>query len=1381
MKARGLRQAKEKAAELSITHRFATVYDDDDNYLCEIENMNWENPGNPPAKRTLQKGKRREKSSDQHHMAEYCAMNPHLSQTAPAPTAADWLVGGGEMGRLIRSMDWAKTPLGPIELWPQSLRTTVSLCLASNFPIALAWGPSHVQIYNDGYLPICGSNHPRSMGQDFSECWASVWPAVGPAFARALAGETSYLENQRMFTDRNGYPEESFFTFSFSPIRDESGAVGGLFHPVTETTSKMLSERRTFALRDLTARTAKARTSKEACTLAALTLADHDLDLPFVLIYSLDDDGKNAQLAASSGLVAGKAASPEKIELATSKVWALDRVTNSGLAVQVENLQKEFGPIGCGSYPESPKMALALPIIPPGAERPAAVLIAGISPRLPFNEVYRGFCEQVAFILTAALANAQAFEEGRKRAEKLAELDRAKTTFFSNVSHEFRTPLMLMLGPLEEALNEAGISPEQRLRLDIAHRNSRRLLKLVNILLDFSRIEAGRAQASYEPLDLALYTAELASVFRSTIEKAGMELVVDCPPLPEQVFVDRDMWEKIVLNLMSNAFKFTEQGRITIHQRVVGGCIEMAVEDTGNGIPANQIENVFKRFYRIEGARGRTHEGTGIGLALVQELAKLHGGAVRVECIEKIGCTFTVSIPLGKEHLPADRILAQSTIPATNIQSNAYVEEAIAWLPNAVPMGKFAVDESKTLVDRADGPRPRVLLADDNADMREYVRRILAPHYEVCVVADGEAAIAAVRVQTPDLVLSDIMMPRLDGLGLLRELRSDPDTRAVPVIFLSARAGEESRVEGLEAGADDYLVKPFSSRELLARVRSNLELARIRSESARSKQEALGALQLFEAVRDSEVRFRTLANAIPQLCWMANADGWISWYNERWYEYTGTTPEEMEGWGWQSVHDPVVLPLVLDRWKTSIATGRPFDMVFPLRGSDGVFRPFLTRVMPECNRDGKVVRWFGTNTDVTERELTKEELRQAKEAAELATRVKNQFLANMSHELRTPMTGVLGMLDLAIAGPLETEQREFIETARTSARALVQILNDILDLTKIEAGKLMIENKSFSIRKCIEDIFNIFVPVAKNKGLGFCSSVADDVPETLVGDVIRLEQILTNLVGNAVKFTEKGAVVIGVVASDGAPGGKLWDITFSVADTGIGIPDDKKDLLFRIFSQVDDSHSREYGGTGLGLAICKEIVVRMGGVISFASEEGRGSTFSCTIPFGEVEAGREAILASGEATLPRSAPRAEVTTKPCILIAEDDPIIRKILGSMLQRSNYDIELAENGQKAVAMWENRGYDLIVMDVQMPRMNGFEATAAIREKERTRGGHTPIVAMTAHALKEDEEKCIVAGMDAYVSKPIDFEKTLQLIGEILKYVSEFPCGYEHADER
>src|SRR5271163_1961110 len=432
-------------------------------------------------------------------------VSPRREQSQPQ----DWLVGGGKMGELIQSMDWAKTPLGPIDSWPQSLRTTVSLCLASKFPISLAWGPKHVQIYNDGYWPICGEKHPQAMGQDFSECWASAWPVIGEAYASALAGQTSFLENQRLFLDRNGYLEETFFTFSFSPIRDETG-VAGLFHPVTETTSRMLSERRTRALRDLATRAGAALTPEEVCTLAARTLSDYRLDLPFALFYLFGDESEEARLIASTGVPDASIASPALVSLVSDEKssWPLADAARSGHAQHVNDLEARFGHFSCGEYPESQKEALVLPLMPPGCKRPVGVLVAGISPRLELGETYRAFYDLLSAAVTTELANARAYEEERKRAEALAEIDRAKTAFFSNVSHEFRTPLTLMLGPIEDMVTDPTLPEAARGRVELLRRNSLRLLKLVNSLLEFSRIEAGRVQATYLPTDLTGLTAD---------------------------------------------------------------------------------------------------------------------------------------------------------------------------------------------------------------------------------------------------------------------------------------------------------------------------------------------------------------------------------------------------------------------------------------------------------------------------------------------------------------------------------------------------------------------------------------------------------------------------------------------------------------------------------------------------------------------------------------------------------------------------------------------------------------------------------------------------------------------------------------------------------
>jgi diguanylate cyclase (GGDEF)-like protein len=750
------------------------------------------------------------------------------------------------MGQLIRSMDWSTSPLGPRELWPQSLRTAVSLSLASNFPIAITWGPHRVQLYNDGYRPICGDKHPHSMGQNFQECWQSGWPIIGGPFEEAeSSGKSSFLENVRAFIDRYGYLEEGFFTASFSPIHDATGEIVGVFHPTIETTQQILAERRLRALRELAGKTADARSIDQAIRLTADALASHALDLPFVLIYSLDTELNQARLMAAAGLPSGGNASPESMDLDSPNgpLWPVANALHCHHLEHLTDLDARFGPVICGPYGEPIREAMLLPICMPGEDMPIAVAVAGISSRRRLDESYRMFYDMLRDGLTTALMNARAYEHERKRAEALAEVDQAKTAFFSNVSHEFRTPLTLMLGPLDDLLHSPSgiLNKNDRLQVEVAHRNALRLLKLVNSLLDFSRIEAGRAQATYLPTNLAQLTAERAAMFRSVIEKAEIQFIVDCPPLPEPVHVDPDMWEKIVLNLMSNAFKFTFSGTIAIRLRWRDNGAELTVSDTGVGVPPEHLPRIFERFHRVPQTRSRTYEGSGIGLALTHELVKLHGGTIRADSTLNRGTTFTVFIPGGTAHLPADRIGAPSSLSSTVIDPRAFVEEAWHWFsedqtPRAGKGPLTSPAPQRNQSGPADGERARILLADDNGDMRDFVARLLAPYWEVEACADGLQALEAAQRHPPDLVLTDVMMPNLDGFGLLRALRLNKRTRGIPVIMLSARAGEEARVEGLEAGADDYLVKPFGARELLARVGTHLDIARLRREAVESAQ-----------------------------------------------------------------------------------------------------------------------------------------------------------------------------------------------------------------------------------------------------------------------------------------------------------------------------------------------------------------------------------------------------------------------------------------------------------------------------------------------------------------------------------------------------------------
>jgi PAS domain S-box-containing protein len=599
-------------------------------------------------------------------------------------------------------------------------------------------------------------------------------------------------------------------------------------------------------LRDLGSDPTVVRTERQLLNFAADQLANNPYDLPFTLTYLFGDDGA-AQLAGVSGIALGHPAAPETLPSSGPSMWPVEEPAHG----EAKLIEIDGGSLDLptGAWREPPTHALVLPLLQQGGA-PLGFLVAALNRHRRLDDGYRGFVELVAGHIAAGVGSARSYQAQQQRAEELAELDRAKTTFFSNVSHEFRTPLTLILGPVEELRSRTtGVDEHTRQELELIHRNGLRLAKLVNTLLDFSRIHAGRMQAQFEAVDLSAVTGELASIFRSAIDRAGLTFTVDCPPLGERVCLDREMWEKVVFNLLSNALKFTVEGSITVRVGREDDHAIVTVTDTGTGVPAAEIPRLFERFHRIEPARARSTEGSGIGLALVKELVGLHGGTITADSQEGSGSTFTVRLPFGAAHLPADQL---SRPPSTRAIAGAiaqpYVQEALRWLPGDTGSTSSGTDATVTMTPVAPaesgGERARVLIADDNADMREYLSNLLRTSgYEVSDVGDGLMALEAIHSQVPDLVISDVMMPGLDGLELLTALRSDPRTAALPVLLLSARAGQEASIEGLLAGADDYLVKPFAAAELLARVRADVELARLRDHHARWRTALVDSLQ----------------------------------------------------------------------------------------------------------------------------------------------------------------------------------------------------------------------------------------------------------------------------------------------------------------------------------------------------------------------------------------------------------------------------------------------------------------------------------------------------------------------------------------------------------
>lgn len=754
-----------------------------------------------------------------------------------------FLSGGGEMGGLLRAHDWSRSELGPPENWPQCLKTAVGLLLNSGYPMYLAWGPSFIQIYNDAYRPILGdTKHPGALGTGTADTFAEIWDFIGPMFRTVLEkAQASTFTDQLLALNRFGFPEECYFVFSYSPVLLETGEAGGVFVTVLETTDRVLRERRQRVLKDVAAKQAQVDRSA-IFHHAAETIASCREDVPFVAIGAPDEDG-----AWSISAFAG----PDG-----ARPPALLALRSAAGGAHADGMVELEEGIVCPPWPEPVTRVACRTVVPPGSTAPAGMIVSALSPRLHWDEPYRAFIDTCASNLAAVVADAETLDLERKRAEALAEIDRAKTVFFSNVSHEFRTPLTLMLGPLEDTLaDDRGLDDAHRSRLEAVHRNSLRLLKLVNSLLDFSRIEAGRMNAFYRPTDLVKLTTDLVSSFRSATEKAGLALNVRATPLPQSVYLDRDMWENIILNLVSNAFKFTLEGEITVDvgPAADGRSAIVTVRDTGVGIPADQLPRLFERFHRIEGVQGRSIEGSGIGLALVQELVSLHGATLSVQSQHGKGSSFTVTLPYGSEHLPREHVGQDEQPVSASSRSSGFVAEALRWLPvgNAAHSNTLASEPASVPRRSATSTGHRVLVADDNPDMRDYIRHLLeGGGYHVEVAPDGLEALSAVERRRPDLILSDVMMPKLDGFGLLRALRDKEATRGIPLIMLSARAGQEAKIEGLDAGANDYIVKPFSSRELFARVASAIELSKVRLNAAKT-------------IRDEYARFRDLFDQAP--------------------------------------------------------------------------------------------------------------------------------------------------------------------------------------------------------------------------------------------------------------------------------------------------------------------------------------------------------------------------------------------------------------------------------------------------------------------------------------------------------------------------------------
>lgn len=1261
-----------------------------------------------------------------------------MSARSAARTA--FLSFPGEMAGLIQDKDWSETPFGPIDQWSTALRSAVSIILGSRFPMVLYWGKDRALIYNDAWSPVPGQKHPWALGRPGWEVWAEIWDIIGPMFDQVMhEGVATWSDDQLLPLNRYGYVEECYFYYSYSPVRGETGEVEGVFTAVTETTVRVLAERRERLLREISEATSTTRSVGEACRAAAEKMASLPEEAPFFLVYLRAQDGA-LTLAAKVGDLAGDDLAPATLASSVHRLWPIAEALRLSAPVPLTDIPADIAArLPSNPWPEPVEQALVVPIASAKPESPYGFIVAGLSARRRINPDYITLFERVAGHIATASANAVAYEQERQRAEQLAELDRAKTAFFSNASHEFRTPLTLMLGPIDDLLQHS--QGETRDELELIQRNGQRLLRLVNTLLDFSRIEAGRVRAQFEPVDLAAYTAELASSFRSAMDRAGLAFVIDVRPLAQPVWVDREMWEKIVLNLISNAFKYTLRGRVSVTLSDAGNGARLDVADTGVGIPAGELDKVFDRFHRIEGQEGRTHEGTGIGLALVKDLAQLHGGRVGLRSELGTGTTFFVEIPFGRTHVPADASLAPKPV-STATGADTFVSEALRWLPDAEtpPMSE---EPNAFATDRAHGER--ILLADDNADMRGYVERLLTKAgYRVEAVKDGVEALAAATARQPHLVLSDVMMPNLDGFGLIRRLRETKATSELPIILLSARAGEESSIEGLEAGADDYLVKPFSARELLARVEGALRLASARREASESLRDANEQLELRVAERTRE-RDRSWVLS-RDLVGVADNHGIWRAVNPAWERVLGWQADDVIGRTSEWLEHPDDVAKTRAEIARLAAGHTTFEFENRFRKTDGHYATLTWTAVPEGGLLYCVARDVTLDrARATELEAAKDALRQSQKMEAIG-----QLTGGIAHDFNNMLTGVIGSLDLLqrrMGNVADDRVSRYMQAATSSAQraaALTQRLlafgrRQSLDIQTVDVNRLVAGMEELLARTLGENV-------------RLSTQLSGDVWQGCT-DANQLENAILNLAINARDAMAAGGDLfistvnrhVGRSTSELTAGDY---VVVSVSDTGEGM---KEDVLKRAFEPFFTT--KPIGkGTGLGLSMIYGFAQQTHGSIEISSKLGIGTTVNLLIPRShgpEAEKSSSAEIAMGGGE--------------CVLVVEDEPDVRMLVTETLKELGYRALEATDASSALTLVEQgHRIDLLISDVGLPGMNGRRLADEI---QRRRPG-IRVLLITGYAPEAIDRSEFLGPGISMMPKPFAIEALSNAIREILE---------------
>jgi PAS domain S-box-containing protein len=1313
---------------------------------------------------------------------------------AMAALRVDWLTSGGEMGKLIRVMDWARTPVGPIELWPQSLKTAVNILLNSRHPMFIWWGRELTNIYNDAYMPMLGARHPQALGRSAPNVWADVWSVVGPQ-AEIVMRECRVTCNESILLvmERHGYTEEAYFTFSFSPAPDDAGAVGGVFCAVTENTARVLDERRLKTLRDLGERSlAEAKTVEQACRAAAVTLADNLHDLPFALIYLLDEDGKRARLCESVNLPAGTKASPAKVIVGSGDDgWNFSRVIETSRSQIVEDLEKRFGRLPAGPWADDwAKRALALPLAKTGAqELPAGFLVAGTSPRLAFNDDYRSFLDLAAGQIAKAISNARPYEEERKRAEALAEIDRAKTVFLSNVSHEFSTPLTLSLGQLTaivESSDDAIVSKD-----------------LNGVIMSWNK---GAEK-------LFGYAAE---------EVIGKSIMILIPP-------DRADEETWILESVRRGEKIDHYE--TVRRRKDDALVEISLtvspirDREGAVIGASKIARDINERKRVEQALAESARQQRALYLLADHLHRAKSlddfyNAALDAILDALQCD-RASILLfddaGVMRFAGWRNLSEGYRKAVEGHSPWKPDEKY---PQPVCLNDVDVaeinDSLKAVVrDEGIGSLAFIPLVSRGKLIGKFMTYFNAPH----IISDDEIALSLTIARQLAFGIE-----RKRGEELLRQKAAQLTliTNTAPVFIAHCDAQARFKfvnkpyAERFGLTPEDCIGKRFSEvvgAEAYRSLRQYIEVAlsgepvdfevevpyaaigrRFMHSSYAPEFDANGKVVGFVAtITDvserkkaeqkliaTTAKFESVFNQSGIYAGMMDLQGYLREVNDMAVDRCGYTREQVldrlfwETPWWRGSEE---VKARIRAATEQAAAGMVFREELPYWWADGTERVAEFAMLPIRDQDGGVMLLYPTGIDITERKRAEEEIarllteeQEAREVAEQATRAKDEFLAIVSHELRSPLNAILGWNRLLRSQRGDDpEITKVADTVERSGKAQLQLIEDLLDTARIITGKMKLEFQPVEPVAIISAALDTVRPAAESKGVLITTNL-DPKAGQITGDPDRLQQVVWNLVSNAIKFTSRGGRVRVELRRGGV------GVQIVVDDTGQGINPNLLPFIFDRFKQGDTEASRRFGGLGLGLALVKHLVELHGGSVAVESPgANRGATFIVNLPVRAVkgDSGRER-LTEGETEVERRARRRTRTARlegVRALVVDDEPGARELLTATLEQYGVLVTDVDSTSAALAALESQfgdeasePFDILISDIGMPGADGYELIQRVRAHANGRMSHIRAIALTAYARTEDRLRALRAGFQMHVPKPVDEEELTTVIAAL-----------------